>query len=380
MKSKNICRRVLLTIISFALLAGLVEIAIHHYDPTRVVYRRLKAPDSYLYEKIDPKLLKTDVVNLIHPDVIRNPDGTRTKLIHMIWGPNGYPAHLTPTKIEVDIKDGFLGELPVGTKVSKLYFNPGLGLSSWPYLATSSNSKNRLVIYHHGFGDPIDRMSEFLSVLLEDGYDVLALNALGHGGTLAFVDSDQDGVLPGARQAGKLNIFHQMSHFERPLKYHLDPIIGALVYARHAKNYDTVDMVGFSMGGFLTMLSAAVILEIERSYPVAGVYPNFMRRGQEILHDSPPSYPPLMNIANHLELFILGASGANRSQVQFFNRYDRCCFNGIRSNLYKAEVQDAVRKYGDGGQFDIRIDESHADHRISRFTTNAILQDLNRDR
>ncbi len=70
--------------------------------------------------------------------------------------------------------------------------------------------------HHHGFGDPIDRVSGFLNDLLNAGYDVLAFNALGHGGTLAFVDSDQDGIREHARQSGKSNIFHEMSHFERP--------------------------------------------------------------------------------------------------------------------------------------------------------------------
>jgi len=380
LQSKKFWRRVLLTVLSFAILAGIVEIAIHHYDPTRVVYRRLKAPDSYLYESIDPELRKTNVASLIRPEVTDNPEGTRSRLIKVIWGDDGYPDTVAPTKVETDTQDMFLGDLPDGTKLSKLIFDLGLGLSSWPYLARSPNPQNRLVIYHHGFGDPIDRMSDFLSALLADGYDVLAINALGHGGTLAFVDSDQDGVLPAARRSRKSNIFHQMSHFERPLKYHLDPIVGALAYARRNHGYKSVDMAGFSMGGFLTMLSAAVIPDIERSYPIAGVYPNFMRRGQEILPDSPPSYPPLMTVANHLEMFVLGASGAKRAQVQVFNRYDRCCFNGIRSDLYKSEVQNTVSKNRNGGRFEVLIDESHADHRISDFTTQAILQDLRRDR
>ena len=264
--SKTFWRRALLTILGLAILAGIIEIAIHHYDPTRVVYRRLKAPDLYLYEKIDPELHKTNVASLIRPDVIGNPEATRSKLIDAIWGPDGYPGSIAPTKIETGIRDMFLGDLPDGTQLTKLYFEPGLGLSSWPYLARSPNARNRLVIYHHGFGDPIDRMSGFLSALLADGYDVLAINALGHGGTLAFVDSNQDGILPAARQSRKSNIFHQMSHFERPLKYHLDPIVGALYAARQIHDYETVDMVGFSMGGFLTMLSAAVIPDIERIF------------------------------------------------------------------------------------------------------------------
>lgn len=376
--SKKFRRGAPLILVAAVLLAGIVEIAIHHFDPTRVVYRRLKAPDPYLYEEIDPALLATDVAGLIRPAAIRDPAATRARLVDMIWGPD--PAPMAPVKVETGIRDDFLGALPAGTDVTKLYFDLGLGLSSWPYLARAPEPKNRLVIYHHGFGDPIDRMSGFLGALLENGYDVLAINALGHGGTLAFVDSDQDGVLPHARQSRKSNIFHEMSHFERPLRYHMDPIVGALAQAQSLHDYRSVDMVGFSMGGFLTVLSAAVIPDIARSYPVAGVYPNFMRRGQEVFPDGPSSYAPLLAIANQLELFILGAAGPGRAQLQIFNRYDRCCFNGIRSDLYKDEVRAALGAAGQGGRFDILIDETHADHRISAFATRAILADLRRGR
>ena len=368
------------SLLVLALLAGLIEIAIYHYDPTRVIYKRLKAPDPYLYEEIDPKLRETDVASLIRPDAIRDRELTRQKLIDVVWGPAGYPDGPEPDKVQPSVSDNVLGRLPEGTLVSKLYFDLGLGLSSWPYFARSAEGNNRLVIYHHGFGDPIDRVSGFLNDLLNAGYDVLAFNALGHGGTLAFVDSDQDGIREHARQSGKSNIFHEMSHFERPLKYHLDPLVGALTYVQARHSYRSIDIVGFSMGGFMAVLAAAVIPEIERSYPIAGVYPNYMRRGQEVFPDGPPAYGPLIDTANHLELFVLGASGAGRAQLQIFNRYDRCCFNGIRSQLFKAEVQRTVAQAGHGGRFDVLIDESHADHRISDFAKRAILKDLDRDR
>lgn len=374
-------RRVVLVIAGLAVLAGLVEIAIHHYDPTRVVYKRLKAPDPYLYEEIDPKLQQTDAASLIRPGVIADPALTRSRIIDVIWDEDGYPSDISPDKVEIDIKDGFLGELPRGTTVTKLYFELGLGLRSRPYLARAANGNNRLVIYHHGFGDPIDRAAPFLRALLESGFDVLALNALGSGGTTAIVRSDQDAILEHVRKPGGLsNVFHQMSHFDRPFRYHMNQIIGALAYAQDRHTYDSVDIAGFSMGAFLTVLSAAVIPEIERSYPIAGVYPNYMRRGQEVMPDGAPSYEPLRDVANQLELFVLGASGPQRNQLQIFNRYDRCCFNGIRSDLYKLPVQNALAETGNAGHFDIRIDETHADHKISRFAIEAILNDLNRER
>ena len=130
----------------------------------------------------------------------------------------------------------------------------------------------------------------------------------------------------------------------------------------------------------MAMLGAALEPRIERSYPIAGVYPNYMRRGQEIMPDGPPSYPPMIEIANHLELFVLGSTGVSRRQVQFFNRFDRCCFNGLRSELYTQAVRDAVAATPEGGAFDVVIDETHADHRISRFAAQSIIGDLMRTR
>lgn len=59
LKSRTFWRRTSVACVALGLLVGLVEIAIHHFDPTRVVYKRLKAPDRYLYEEIDPKLRQT---------------------------------------------------------------------------------------------------------------------------------------------------------------------------------------------------------------------------------------------------------------------------------------------------------------------------------
>ncbi|MEP4380539.1 MAG: alpha/beta fold hydrolase [Alphaproteobacteria bacterium] len=377
--SKKTWRRLGLTILAIGLLAGAVEVAIHHYDPTRVVYRRLKAPDPFLYERIDPALKRIDAAAMIDPETVGTPDVTRARLMRMIWGGNGTPVVEAPDDVTIG-DDGVLGELPAGTAVTRLHFDLGLALTSNPYFVRAANGNGRLVVYHHGFGDPIDHVSHFLSGMLDAGFDVIALNALGHGGTLAFVDSDQDGILAHARQNRKSNIFHEMSHFDRPLRYHLRPILGALNYARGRARYASVDVVGFSMGGFFAMLMAALDSDIERSYVISGVYPNYMRRGQEIMPDGPPSYAPLLEIANHLEMFVLGASGDGRRQTQIFNRYDRCCFNGVRSQLYADIVRDAVSNTPKGGDFRILIDETHADHRISRLVTSKIIEDLGRGR
>jgi len=375
----KILRRLGLLVLAILILGGTVEVAIHHYDPTRVIYRRLKAPDPYLYEEIDPALRTVDAAAMIRADAAERPDAVRARLWTMVHGTAEPQTFAGPDRLTPENRDG-LGPLPTGTRVTRLHYDLGLGLTSNPYFIRAANGNGRLVIYHHGFGDPIETVSNFLGALLDAGFDIIAIDALGHGGTLAFVDSDQDGILPHARDNRKSNIFHEMSHFDRPLRHHLRPIMGSIAYAQSQREYRSIDIAGFSMGGFMAMLGAALEPAIERSYPIAGVYPNFMRRGQEVMPDGPPTYPPLMEIANHLELFVLGATGERRRQLQVFNRYDRCCFNGIRSELYRKAVRDAVARSPLPGTFDVFIDESHADHRISKFVTREIVRDLLRDR
>ncbi len=61
------------SLLVLALLAGLIEIAIHHYDPTRVIYKRPESARSPFYEEIDPKLRK----QMSHHHPARHDPGSR---------------------------------------------------------------------------------------------------------------------------------------------------------------------------------------------------------------------------------------------------------------------------------------------------------------
>ncbi|MCG8512002.1 MAG: hypothetical protein MI741_22535, partial [Rhodospirillales bacterium] len=158
-----------------------------------------------------------------------------------------------------------------------------------------------------------------------------------------------------------------------PLRVFFSPLAEAINFALREGHVRHVSMVGFSGGAWITSVMAAVDPRIARSYPVAGVMPFYLRRDKEW----PPNqvYPPLMEAAGMLDLFVLGASGVGRRQVQFFNRYDRCCYSGLRPLLYEEAVQAAVRQSG-GGVFDVVIDETHARHKVSRWAFERIVTDL----
>ena len=113
--------------------------------------------------------------------------------------------------------------------------------------------------------------------------------------------------------------------------------------------------------GFTTAVMAALDQRIRRSDPVAGVYPIYLREGQDILTEGPQYYGPMLKAAGYLDMFVLAVDSRDRRQMQVFNRYDRCCFNNMKGRLYEAAVQKTAAAIG-GGRFDVLIDQTHADH------------------
>ena len=68
-----------------------------------------------------------------------------------------------------------------------------------------------------------------------------------------------------------------------------------------------------------------------------------------------------------MDLYILGAYGKERKQVQMLNHYDNCCFEGIRYLTYENIVKSRVNQLGEG-EFDVFLDSSFRyDHKISLY-------------
>lgn len=356
-----------------ALLAGLLHLAFHHFDPTRVLYKRAKAPDPYLYEEVDPRLLETDPASLIDTETVRDPGAKRAALRRTIWGSDPWPASLDATVVRIGRGDPLLPDLQDGIATERWQVFMNDRVWSTLYFLAAPRPRHRLVVYHHGFGEGMNAAAGFMNALLDAGYDVLVINTMGNVNNTLQIERI-DGGKPLA------NVFFDLDLIDRPLRYHLEPVLGGLHHATRTRAYRSVDMVGFSMGAFVTALSAAVEPRIERSIPIAGVYPVYMRRGQEVMPHSLPYYPPLRAAASQPDLYVLGASGAGRSQLQIFNRYDRCCYNGIRGKVYEDAVRAAVAATPEGGRFAVAIDETHADHRISRHGTDLVLAELARGR
>lgn len=368
MIKKRIVKRLIIAIAALAALGGVVEILIHHYDPTRILYKRLKADNAYVYDEINPKFLKTDPRSLLSLATPGDVAILRARLINLIWGSAGFPAALQPAIIESAIGDERLDALPNLAAIDRLTVDMGRGVRSYLYhLKPAKNPNGKLVIYHHGFAGDIRDVPAVLGGFLARGYAVLGVNMMAYGGNSATIKS---------AEGETLNLHFDLDKIERPLRYHFEPLVIGVNYALRVGGYQAINMVGFSAGAFFATVMAAIDGRISRSYPIAGVYPIYLREGPEIQPYLPSYYPPLLARASYLDLFTLGASGPGRRQLQIFNRYDRCCYNNRKGKLYETAVAEAVRDIGDGGGFGVFIDESHADHRLSMTALDIILADM----
>jgi len=71
----------------------------------------------------------------------------------------------------------------------------------------------------------------------------------------------------------------------------------------------------------------------------------------------------------------MSSYGDNRKFVQIFNKFDPCCFSGERAKIYSDEIQSALSKLGKG-EFEIHIDDTHKNHKISNHALEIILNDM----
>lgn len=350
-----------------------VEVAVYlarNYDPVRVPYRRWKAESPYTYEEVDPRYLKTNPNKLITVRSLEDAQRLRADLINLIWGPDGVPRGKQPAEVEPGYTDPAFSDFENLAGIDRVRIEMDHGIYSVAYHFRPVRANGRMILYHHGYAGDVREMADLFQPLVAAGYDVIALNFLGYGENWYSAE-----IYYPKWGWYKTSVHRLLNLEEHPLKFFVEPAIVAVNYAQ-SLGFPYVDMIGLSAGGWTAEMAASVDPRIRRSYPVAGSYPLYLRSGAEANQIPPPEYDPrLLQTANYLDIYILGAVGDGRRQLQIFNRFDRCCYRNTLGKLYEPAVKKAVAEAGAGG-FAVVIDETHADHKISEFGRETIFKDL----
>jgi hypothetical protein len=321
------------------------------------------------FERIDEVYRETDVNSLIGIVSVGDVAAKRKELVGFIWGGGGFPSDKQPGNVEKKISDDRYAELFKGSlgQIDKITVDMDYGLKSVIYHFHPRKSNNKLLVYHQGHRGDFILGINTIKAFLEKGYAVM-------GVSMPLLGMNNQPVVT-LERFGRFHItrHEHLKLLENPISFFMEPITVALNYAKKYK-YDQTHMTGISGGGWTTTLYAAIDPRILHSYPVAGSYPIYLRSdsGRD-WGDYEQTLPDIYKIANYPELYIMGSFGEGRRQLQILNKYDSCCFAGIKNRTYETAVMQAVKRLG-RGKFEIYLDDTHKDHKISEEVLNVVFK------
>jgi hypothetical protein len=325
------------------------------------------------YTEIPKEYIETDVEALISITLSGDLSERRKTLINFLWGRPELPLSL-PSAIMKSWKDSRYEDIRSLQRIDKLVISMEFDLDSIVYHFIPKNPNNKVVLYHQGHRGDFVHSKEQIGQFIDHGYAVVAfcMPLLGLNNQPS-IDVPRIGKLKIASHDHMKFLSPENGH---PIKYFIEPIVIALNYLEKNFDYSLISMVGISGGGWTTTLAAAVDTKISRSFPVAGSYPIYLRSNSpRDWGDYEQNNPDLYKNVNYLELYILGSAGKNRRQTQIINQFDSCCFAGIKWETYKDAVISRLHQLG-MGEFDLFMDDSNHEHKISNVSMNRILEEI----
>jgi pimeloyl-ACP methyl ester carboxylesterase len=302
-------------------------------------------------------------------------ESTRAALVQNIWGTSWEAvAAKQPRLVDHHYKPQTDDVLPasIANLESIDRIDVGGSVASTAFILYPARPNlHRVVIVHHGHGcDLLDRGEhpvhlEFaIRKLVAAGYTVAAMRMP------LFQSPAHCG---GTRAHDKL--FDLRPRAGSAVQFFMEPIARTVNYlVAHRTDLKEIDMIGLSGGGWSTTIYAAIDPRIVKSIPVAGTLPLYLR-GAHYNHDLEQYYAPLYKAVGYKDLYVLGAAGSGRLQLQILNRYDDCCFGEKQHTVGKPPYTEAIRNYErevrntlsqlKTGAFALHLDESAHYHQIS---------------
>jgi hypothetical protein len=308
----------------------------------------------------------------------------RRLLIQYLWGREGFPTRRLPDVVLTNVTSP-VQQLTHLARVDEFRIEMAPGLQGLAYHFISQQPNRELVVLHHGHACTLDDdpaptdvgygMQRTIHALLREGYGVLGV----------FMPHMRPGDCTGGHDA-----MFQITTSGSPIKFFLEPTAISLNELKTRSRvgrfpkYRAFHMAGLSGGGWTTTVYAAIDPTIRCSFPVAGTIPLYLRTGGSI-GDREQFEASLYRIAGYPDLYILGADGPGRRQVQILVRRDDCCFGQAQHSEKSAGLPyvEAMREYEGRvaaalreirrGLFRLEIDDTAPSHMISHHAINEVM-------
>jgi len=265
-------------------------------------------------------------------------------------------------EIESDIYDSRYNDLQNLKRIDKLTVEMEYGINSVSYLLLPEESNQKLILYHHGHDGDFILGSDTIQFFLERNFTVLAM-------TMPLVGMNNQPIV-GIDGFGEMKLIShdQLNLLEKnkfnPMKLFIHPIQVNLNYLDKEYDFKRYSIIGLSGGGWIGLVYSAIDDRISDSFSIASSLPFYLRVDARDIGDYEQTNVNLYKITNYLELYVLAGYGDDRKHIQIFNKNDPCCYSGIGYESYEFFIKDKLVELGKGS-FQILIDDTHNEHKIS---------------
>ena len=322
---------------------------------------------------------QVNVDSLIKIDSKSDIDQKREFLTEFFWDTTTFQRikDKSPSpEVETDISDPSYKDFQNLKRIDRLTVEMEYGINSISYLFIPEQSNEKLILYHQGHGGDFLLGKDTIQFFLDRNFTVVALSMplLGMNnqpvveinglGEMRLISHNQLRLL----EANNFN----------PMKLFLDPIQINLNFLDKKYNFKQYSMIGLSGGGWTTVVYSAIDERISNSFSVGGSLPFYLRVDSRDMGDYEQTNIELYQNVNYLELYVLGAYGDGRQHVQIFNKNDPCCFSGNGYETYEFVIKDKMLQLGEGN-FQILIDDTHNEHKISVYILKLIHESISLD-
>ena len=303
---------------------------------------------------------------------INDLDQKRKELIQFIWKTDQLP-NTVPTTIDNNIFDSRFDNLSNLKQIDKLTIEMNNELSSIVYVFLPENDNGNVILYHQGHSGGFINGKSSIQNFLDNGFTVAAFSMpliglnnqpeieIDNIGNVTFFKHNQFVHL-------ESETFSSMSYFFTPLSITLN-------YLSTNPSFENFHMVGISGGGWATTVYPSLDTRISKSFSIAGSLPFSLRTVIDDIGDYEQYHPEFYSIANYLDIYTMSSSGNDREHIQIFNKYDPCCFAGNFPLHIYDNMRQSVIPFN-SGNFEIMIDDTHNEHKISDYILNEIIKKL----
>jgi len=317
---------------------------------------------------------QADVNSLIEINSESDIDQKRDFLIDYFWDVGSFQRVKDKSQlpeVEIDISDFNYKDFQNLKRIDRLTVEMEYGINSVSYLFIPEQSNEKLILYHQGHGGDFLLGKDTIQFFLDRNFTVIAMAMplLGMNNQ-PVIEIDGLGEM-------KLTSHKKLSLLEannfNPMKLFLEPIQINLNFLDKEYNFKRYSMIGLSGGGWTTVVYSAIDERISDSFSVGGSIPFYLRVDSRDMGDYEQTNIELYKNVNYLELYVLGAYGDERQHIQIFNKNDPCCFSGNGYETYEFVIKDKMSQLGKG-TFQILIDDTHNEHKISDHTLKLVYE------